>query len=187
MLNAPTFNLKVPTHCKMIIAYLGRNVKDYRKNFLRYLEKTKFFCPVCGKTHAILPDFIRPYKHYPAADIEFVDVEGMTIYYGKGSKGYLICSSQGDSTFQVYDRISNKYLSSFTNSGTDTIDVTTETDGCDVTNVNLGAPYSEGGFNQYLGGDYSEGLFIAHDHVNDCTDRTNLKLIPWKRIKEIID
>ncbi|WP_010249528.1 DUF6431 domain-containing protein, partial [Acetivibrio cellulolyticus] len=99
----------------MIIAYIGRNVKDYRKNFLLYLEKTKFFCPVCGnntefhdrydrhvhiddkiewiviqrvicvgcgKTHAILPDFIRPYKHYSTADIEFVlrDVEEGTTY-----------------------------------------------------------------------------------------------------------
>lgn len=88
----------------MIIAYLGRNVKDYRKNFLRYLERLDILCPVCGgntgfhdcydrhvhtneksewiviqrvictgcgKTHAVIPDFIRPYKHYCAADIEF--------------------------------------------------------------------------------------------------------------------
>lgn len=102
--------LKVPTHCKMIIAYLGRNVKDYRKNFLRYLQRLEFLCPECGgkttfhdsyyrhvhirertewiviqrvicadcgKTHAVLPDFIKPYKHYSAGDIEFVlrDVE----------------------------------------------------------------------------------------------------------------
>lgn len=94
----------------MIIAYLGRNVKDYRKNFLRYMAKLKFLCPVCGsntgfhdsydrhvhvdekiewiviqrvictgcgKTHAVLPDFIKPYKHYSAADIEFTlrDIE----------------------------------------------------------------------------------------------------------------
>lgn len=94
----------------MIIAYLGRNVKDYRKNFLRYLERLEFLCPACGtrtvlhgcydrhihtdekiewltiqrvkcigcgKTHAVLPDFTRPYKHYCAADIEFTlrDVE----------------------------------------------------------------------------------------------------------------
>lgn len=115
MLNAPTFNPQSSTHCKMIIAYLGRNVKDYRKNFLRYLERIEFLCPVCGsntvfhdcydrhvhiddkiewiviqrvicvdcgKTHAILPDFIRPYKHYSAADIEFIlrDVEDGTTY-----------------------------------------------------------------------------------------------------------
>lgn len=97
----------------MIIAYLGRNVKDYRKNFLRYLEELDLLCPVCGsntgfhdcydrhihidekiewiviqrvicvscgKTHAVLPDFIKPYKHYCAADIEFAlrDIEDGT-------------------------------------------------------------------------------------------------------------
>lgn len=87
----------------MIIAYLGRNVKDYRKNFLRYLEGLELICPTCGikmvfhgnyerhthinetvelitiqrvicnkcvKTHAVIPDFIRPYKHYSACDCE---------------------------------------------------------------------------------------------------------------------
>lgn len=103
------------------------------------------------------------------------DVEGMTIYYGKNeNEGYLICSSQGNSTFQVYDRKSNTYLRSFTIGATDRIDVTTETDGCDVSNVDFGGPYSE-------------GVFIAHDHINDCTDRTNVKLVPWKEIKDAID
>lgn len=94
----------------MIIAYLGRNVKDYAINFLRNLEKFKILCPECGgntalhgsydrhvhidekvewvviqrvicsgcgKTHAVIPDFIKPYKHYSAGDIEFAlrDVE----------------------------------------------------------------------------------------------------------------
>lgn len=87
----------------MIIAYLGRNVKDYRQNFLRYLDALELTCPVCGgktgyhdnydrhvhigeivewiiihrvkcgecqTTHAVIPDFIRPYKHYSACDTE---------------------------------------------------------------------------------------------------------------------
>ena len=104
-LNALTFNPQSPAYLgNMIIAYLGQNVKDYRKNFLRYLEGLELLCPVCGsntgfhdcydrhvhvdeknewiviqrviclgcgKTHAVLPDFIKPYKHYSAADIEF--------------------------------------------------------------------------------------------------------------------
>lgn len=103
------------------------------------------------------------------------DVEGMTIYYGQDrNKGYLICSSQGNSTFQVYDRKNNKYLRSFTIGAVGTIDETTETDGCDVSNVNFGGPFSE-------------GVFIAHDHINDCTDRTNVKLVPWKDIQKVID
>lgn len=87
----------------MIIAYLGRNVKDYCKNYLRYLEELELICPGCGnrtvfyatykrhvrieeavewliihrvickackRTHAVIPDFIRPYKHYSAYDSE---------------------------------------------------------------------------------------------------------------------
>jgi hypothetical protein len=87
----------------MIIAYLGRNVKDYRQNFLRYLDALELTCPDCGGktryhgrykrhihmgevvewiainrvkcskcniTHAVMADFIRPYKHYSAGDSE---------------------------------------------------------------------------------------------------------------------
>lgn len=100
------FNPQSPAYLgNMIIAYLGRNVKEYRKYFLKYLEsydlrcpecggKTNFhddysrhvhfgeeiewitlyrvICSRCGKTHAIIPDFIRPYKHYSACDSELV-------------------------------------------------------------------------------------------------------------------
>lgn len=89
----------------MIIAYMGRDVNEYRENFIRYLAKLQTICPKCGcatifhdkynrylrigenvewiiiqrvvccgcgKTHAIIPDFIMPYKHYVIADIEGV-------------------------------------------------------------------------------------------------------------------
>lgn len=106
MLNVTAFNPQSPAYLgNMIIAYLGRNVKDYRKNFLRHLERLEVLCPVCGgstalhgsydrhihinekvewieiqrvictscgKTHAVIPDFIRPYKHYSAEEIEIV-------------------------------------------------------------------------------------------------------------------
>jgi len=32
----------------MIIAYLGRNVKDYEKIFLNYLEELDLKCPECN-------------------------------------------------------------------------------------------------------------------------------------------
>lgn len=32
----------------------------------------RVICSRCGKTHAIIPDFIRPYKHYSACDTEMV-------------------------------------------------------------------------------------------------------------------
>ena len=87
----------------MILAYLGKNVKEYRENFLRYLNSMRigwpdcsgstskhdsydrhvhigkiiewlvFYrvkCNRCGKTHTIIPDFVKPKKHYSACDIE---------------------------------------------------------------------------------------------------------------------
>lgn len=104
MLPAP--NPQSPAYLgNMIIAYLGRNVKEYRRNCLKFLEGLELICPKCGggtsfhdsydrhvhmgeeiewitlsrvicvkcgKTHAIIPDFIRPYKHYSACDSELV-------------------------------------------------------------------------------------------------------------------
>lgn len=103
------------------------------------------------------------------------DVEGVTLYYGKDEdEGYLICSSQGNNTFQVYDRKDNKYINTFTIGATDKIDETTETDGCDVTNVDLGGPFSK-------------GVFVAHDHSNDGTEYSNHKLVPWKEIADKLD
>lgn len=103
------------------------------------------------------------------------DVEGVTLYYGKNKdNGYLICSSQGNNTFQVYKRKNNEYIRSFTIGATDTIDETTETDGCDVSNVDLG-------------GLFTKGVFIAHDHSNDNTDYSNHKLVSWKEIADKLD
>jgi hypothetical protein len=88
----------------MILAYLGKNVKEYREKSLRYLNDMIIQCPTCGssttyhdsydrhvhigeivewlifyrvkcvqcdKTHAIIPDFVSPRKHYSTCDIEF--------------------------------------------------------------------------------------------------------------------
>ena len=73
------------------------------------------------------------------------DVEGITIYYAANGEGYLMASSQGNSTFKVYER---KEPHNFVK----TIDVVnaSSTDGIDVTNVNLGSTFPE-------------GIFLTHD------------------------
>ena len=38
------------------------------------------------------------------------DLEGLTLYYGSGSKGYLIASSQGSNTFKVFEREASECL-----------------------------------------------------------------------------
>jgi 3-phytase len=94
------------------------------------------------------------------------DVEGLTIYYGSNGSGYLIASSQGSSTFAVYDRATSAYLGSFSVGATATIDKVTETDGIDVTNVPLGPGFSQ-------------GLLVVHDHYNQANQGTNFKLVAW--------
>ncbi|MGD8306210.1 MAG: phytase [Ignavibacteria bacterium] len=73
------------------------------------------------------------------------DVEGITIYYAANGEGYLIASSQGSDTYMIYER---KEPHNFVK----TIEVVgaSNTDGIDVTNVNLGTGFPG-------------GMFIIHD------------------------
>ncbi|MBD2435347.1 phytase [Nostoc sp. FACHB-110] len=105
------------------------------------------------------------------------DVEGLTIYYGKDGKGYLLASSQGDNTFVAYTREgNNRYLGSFAVGNNGSIDSVQESDGADVINVPLGP-------------NFPNGLFITQDGSNEpavIADgeniSTNFKLVPWENI-----
>ena len=101
------------------------------------------------------------------------DVEGLTIYYGKNKGGYLIASSQGNDSYAVFGRDgSNKYLGSFMITTGGSIDGTSDTDGIDVLNLNLGT-------------DYPKGVFIAQDGYNyDGKNliNQNFKLVKWNEI-----
>ena len=89
------------------------------------------------------------------------DVEGITIYYRGASAGYLLVSSQGSSTFKVYDRQPpHAYLGTFTVQGV------TSTDGIDVINLPLGS-----GFPQ--------GVFACH---NGTTSPFPVELLRWDEI-----
>ena len=98
------------------------------------------------------------------------DIEGLTIYYTSDWTGYLIASSQGDSTFAVYDRLgSNDYIGTFRIVSSGSIDYCEDTDGIDVTSVNLGQAFPN-------------GLFVAHDSENSGGSVSNYKLVPWDSI-----
>jgi 3-phytase len=98
------------------------------------------------------------------------DIEGLAIYYAADGSGYLLASSQGDSTFAVYDRGGvNAYLGSFNSIAGNGIDPVTSTDGIDVTNLPLG-------------GAFSQGLLVVHDTSNPDTAANNYKLIAWEDI-----
>ncbi|MEM7556183.1 MAG: phytase, partial [Cyanobacteria bacterium P01_A01_bin.84] len=83
------------------------------------------------------------------------DIEGLTIYYGADGEGYLIASSQGDSSYAVFSREgNNEYLGSFTIGKNGDIDQVNETDGLDIINVPLGD-------------EYPNGLLVVQDGAND--------------------
>jgi 3-phytase/alkaline phosphatase D len=109
------------------------------------------------------------------------DVEGLTIYYADDGTGYLLASSQGDSTFAVYSREGdNEYLGSFVVGESGDIDGAQESDGADVVNVPLGPQFPS-------------GLLVTHDGSNDpavvVEDEgelenvsTNFKFVPWENV-----
>ena len=100
------------------------------------------------------------------------DIEGLAIYYKSNGTGYLMGSSQGNSTFTVYTREgNNSYLGTF-NIGDGNIDGVNGTDGIDVTNFPLGP-------------NFPKGIFIAQDGNNtdgNVAKKQNFKLVPFQSI-----
>lgn len=83
------------------------------------------------------------------------DIEGLTLYYGPDETGYLIASSQGDSSFSVFTREGpNEFLGSFSVGSNGDIDQTNESDGLDIINTPLGP-------------DFPAGLLVVQDGAND--------------------
>ncbi|MET7459403.1 phytase [Nonomuraea sp. NPDC005501] len=106
------------------------------------------------------------------------DAEGLTIYYRDNGKGYLLASSQGDSTFAVYRREgTNAYLGQFRIGRHDGIDGVENSDGSTVLNTPLG--------------DFDEGLFVSHDGLNTPAEagreNTNFKFTGWDDIADELD
>ncbi|WP_198940369.1 phytase [Micromonospora sp. CB01531] len=100
------------------------------------------------------------------------DAEGVDIYYGPGSTGYVLVSSQGDDTFAVYERQGvNGALGSFRVKGVGGADDINGSDGLAVTNRPVG--------------NYRQGLFVTHDEpetgpdVDDDRDATNFSYVSW--------
>ncbi|HEY9664524.1 MAG TPA: phytase, partial [Allocoleopsis sp.] len=117
----------------------------------------------------------------PEGDVLTADAEGLTIYYGANGTGYLLASSQGDSSFAVFTREgSNDYLGSFViDDGEDGV---AESDGADVINVSLGEQFPN-------------GLLVVHDGSNEPTEvsldeggeeiqnfNTNFKFVAWEDV-----
>ncbi|WP_102299727.1 phytase [Janthinobacterium sp. AD80] len=104
------------------------------------------------------------------------DVEGMAIYRQPGAKantGYLIVSSQGDSSYVVLDaqtpyKVRGRFKVGFNLPAG--IDGTSETDGLDVTSANLG-------------GAYAQGMLVIQDGYKRLPDGPqNFKHVAWSDV-----
>jgi len=88
------------------------------------------------------------------------DAEGVTIYHARDGGGYLIVSSQGNDTFMVYDRQPpHAFVKAFT------IEDVEESDGVDVTNVNLGPLFPYGLFTCHADGKPSIAVVVAYEDL----------------------
>jgi 3-phytase len=101
------------------------------------------------------------------------DVEGMTIFPKDATTGYLLASSQGDSSYVVYRREgANDYVGRFKITA-GPLDAASETDGIDVTSAALGARFPG-------------GLFVVQDDKNEGFSK-NFKLVSWSDIAAAFD
>jgi len=105
------------------------------------------------------------------------DVEGLGLYVGPDSSGYLVASNQGADNYAVYRRESpNEFVGFFAIAANDElgIDGVSETDGLDVSSSNLGPGYGQ-------------GILIVQDGRNiSPPERQNFKLVPWDRIAQVL-
>ncbi len=97
------------------------------------------------------------------------DIEGVAIYYTSNGKGYLVASSQGSDSYNIYRREEeNEYLGSFQIIDGSSIDRTTVTDGIDLVSANLGS-------------NFPNGIFVAQDNANPGANQ-NFKIVSWEKI-----
>ncbi|MEO0895162.1 MAG: phytase [Bacteroidota bacterium] len=104
------------------------------------------------------------------------DLEGLAIYPAANKDGFLIASSQGNSSYAIFKRTAPyPYLGSFHIGSGEEIDGTNQTDGIEVVNLPMGE-------------DFPLGMFIAQDGSNLTPEgkRTNqnFKLVGWDQIMD---
>jgi len=181
-----TFGVPIPPHVVANKAFVEGMVVDRETEFLYLAQENfgiwKIDLDSMDSIEEILKDSnntvdlvneIKPNSPLSA------DIEGLTIYYDNNDSGYLIASSQGDSTFAIYDRAGdNSYLGSFAVEGVK------QTDGLDITSIPLGK-------------EYPTGMLIVQDGLNKVPQansnssgkktydlKTNFKFVSVKDIFE---
>ena len=108
----------------------------------------------------------------PTGDWLVDDIEGMGIYQGK-DRSYLVVSSQGNSSYVVFDATAPFKLRGAFRIGMDPvagIDGASETDGLEVSSANFGGPFAR-------------GMLVVHDGFKRMPDGAqNYKAVAWDDI-----
>lgn len=93
------------------------------------------------------------------------DIEGLAIYTGPGTSGYLVASCQHIGDFAVYERRPpHRYVLTFRIVAGNGVDGVSGTDGIEITSAPLGPLFPQ-------------GLLVAQDNENDANQ--NFKLVSW--------
>ncbi|GAA4660384.1 phytase [Kineococcus glutinatus] len=109
------------------------------------------------------------------------DAEGLTVAHAPDGTGYLLASSQGDSTFAVYELGSGRYAAGFAiadgpGSGGGAVDGVQHSDGATVTTRAVGSAYPYGLLVLHDGEDTGEAAADAGRTA------TGFKLVPLERV-----
>ncbi len=105
------------------------------------------------------------------------DIEGVSIWRGKGGKGFIVLSNQGADSYAVYRLEGDNSFVGLFHIVADPergIDGVSETDGLDVTSAPLGARFPD-------------GLMVVQDGRNlSPRERQNYKYVSWRDIAEAL-
>lgn len=169
-----SFSLPIPEGGELADAQIEGMVADRELGYLYLAQENvgiwKFAAEAQGDNKGILIDAVKPQGANLSAD-----AEGLTIYYAGDNQGYLLASSQGDSTFAVYDKQGdNKYLGNFV------IDGVQASDGADIVNVPLGAKFPLRLLVVHDGSN-SPAVVVNDDGVLENAS-TNFKFVPWQNV-----
>jgi 3-phytase len=138
-------------------------VREFGQEYTREFdeEEEQFVCEIDESSPSAGSDYLA------------ADAEGLTIYPLPGAgRGYLLASSQGSSTFVVYDLASLRKLRTFT-IGEGVTDGVDDCDGAMVVGLPLGA--------------FTQGLLVTHDGDDEPgDDATNFKFTRWDDVADAL-
>ena len=106
------------------------------------------------------------------------DPEGLALYKTSKNDGYLVASSQGNNTFNIYQRsYPYDFISSFVVGDSDLIDDVSDTDGIEIKN-------------NYFNEDFPNGIIVVQDGKNTgnvIKSKENFKYISLDQLQHILD